>query len=335
MQVLNSPSIVSIIIPFYNASETLSVCLQSLNELDYPNLELLFIDDCSTDNGFEVVNQFIDSWNDGLNRCGKLIRHQKNQGVAAARNTGLDNAKGDFIYYVDADDQLEPNTINEAVSLAKQTDADIVGFNWYLAFDKNKRKMTQPVFTSPTDALVKMMNGSMRWNLWLFLVKRSLYEDNQIRFIPGMNMGEDLMVMIKLFAVAKNVVHLDQYFYLYRQSNSESLTKTYSEAHMLQVSNNLDHAVNFLKEKSLSFDLKKYTAFLKLNIKLPLLISDKTSQYLRWRSWFPEVNKYAGKNTNNSWRTRLLERWALSGKFWLIKLYYYTVIRVVYGIIYK
>ncbi|WP_166332747.1 glycosyltransferase family 2 protein [Sphingobacterium chungjuense] len=326
---------VSIIIPFYNASETLLVCLQSICKLNYNNLELIFIDDCSIDNGAEVIQQFLTSWIDGKSKTAKLIKHNKNQGVAAARNTGLDNAIGDYIYYIDADDQVDPNTVNDAVSLAIQKDADIVGFNWYLAFDKNKRKMTQPAFTSPTDALERMMNGSMRWNLWLFLVKRSLYEDNQIRFIPGMNMGEDLMVMIKLFAVAKNVVHLDQYFYLYRQSNSESLTKTYSEAHMLQVNNNVDQAVRFLSEKSLSFDLKKYTAFLKLNIKLPLLISDKTSQYLRWRSWFPEVNKYAGKNTNNSWRTRLLERWALSGKFWLIKLYYYTVIRVVYGIIYK
>lgn len=326
---------VSIIIPFYNASQTLLVCLQSLDKLNYPHLELLFIDDCSMDNGFEVVQQFIDSWNVVSGRQAKLIRHTENRGVAAARNTGLDNATGEYIYYVDADDQLEPNTINDAVSLASKKDADIVGFSWYLAFDKNKRKMTQSGFYSPDDALEKMMSGSMRWNLWLFLVKRSLYEDNQIRFIPGMNMGEDLMVMIKLFAVAKSAAHLDQYLYLYRQSNTGSLTKTYSEAHMLQVSNNVDQAVSFLKEKSLSFDLEKYSAFLKLNIKLPLLISNKTSQYQRWQNWFPEVNKYAGQNTSNSWRTRLLERWALSGKFWLIKLYYYTVIRLVYGVIYK
>ena len=56
---------VSIIIPFFNAFETLPACLQSLDKLNYPNLELLFIDDCSTDSGFEVVQQFTDSWCDG------------------------------------------------------------------------------------------------------------------------------------------------------------------------------------------------------------------------------------------------------------------------------
>lgn len=328
-------SIVSIIIPFYNASKTISTCLESIDDLNYPYLELLFIDDYSADNGFEVVQHFITSWCDGTDRIAKIISHSNNRGVAAARNTGLDNASGKYIYYVDADDQLEPNTISDAVSLATQTDADIVGFNWYLAFEMNKRKMMQPAISSPTDALKKMMNGSMRWNLWLFLVKRSLYENNQIRFLPGMNMGEDLLVMIKLFAVSKNVVHLDRHYYLYRQSNSESLTKTYSETHMLQVNKNVDQAINFLQEKSLSFDLEKHAAFLKLNIKLPLLISHKISQYQRWQNWFPEVNQYAGTNTANSWRTRLLERWAFSGQFWLIKLYYYLVIRVVYGIIYK
>ncbi|PVH25830.1 glycosyltransferase family 2 protein [Sphingobacterium corticibacter] len=328
-----SQPLISIITPIFNAEKTLPTCLQSLSLLAYENIQFVFVDDCSSDNGKKLVKTFLnDREEDNLSL---LIQHQNNKGAAAARNTGLDHAKGEYIYYVDADDQLEPNTINDAVLLAVKTDADIVGFNWYLAFDKNKRKMTQPTFTSPTDALVKMMSGSMRWNLWLFLVKRSLYEDNQIRFIPGMNMGEDLMVMIKLFAVANTVSYLDQYLYHYRQSNNDSLTKTYSEAHMLQVSNNVNQAVIFLKEKSLTFDLEKFTAFLKLNIKLPLLISNKTSQYRRWQSWFPEVNQYAGKNKDNSWRTRLLERWALSGKFWLIKLYYYLVIRVVYGIIYK
>ena len=332
---LKKESIVSIIIPFYNASETLPACLNSIGGLHYPYLQLLFIDDCSADQGSELVQQFMDSWSDGINRTARLVRHNKNQGVATARNTGLDNATGEYIYYVDADDQLDPSTISAAVSKAEQTQSDIVGFSWHLAFDTNKRRMTQPNFTSSKDALVKMLSGTMRWNLWLFLVKRSLYEDNQIRFLPGMNMGEDLMVMIKLFAVAKTVSHLDQYLYLYRQSNSESLTKTYSEAHMLQVAKNVNMAISFLKERSHGIDIEKYTAFLKLNIKLPLLISNKTSQYERWLTWFPEVNEYAGKNSSNSWRTQLLERWAFTKSFWAIKLYYYLVIRVVYGIIYK
>ncbi|MCL7988415.1 glycosyltransferase [Sphingobacterium sp. lm-10] len=327
--------IVSIIIPVYNAYATLPVCLQSLKKLDYPYLQLIFIDDCSTDGSAGLIQRFIDSWTDAISKEALLIALEHNQGVAAARNTGIDHATGEYIYYVDADDELDPKTIREAVEAAEHNQSDIVGFNWYLAFKTNKRRMTQPAFTSATDALEKMMSGSMRWNLWLFLVKRALYEDNQIRFTPGMNMGEDLLVMIMLFSSTNKVTHLDQYLYLYRQSNSESLTKTYSEAHIEQVMSNVTKAIDFLGKTPQKFNLKKYAAFLKLNIKLPLLISGTTSQYKRWKTWFPEANEYAGKNPSISWRTRMLERWAFNEKFWAIRLYYYLVIRLVYGVIYK
>ncbi|MFD2743231.1 MULTISPECIES: glycosyltransferase family 2 protein [Sphingobacterium] len=329
---INQP-LVTIITPIFNAEKTLSSCLKSLARLTYKNLQFVFIDDCSSDNGIEIVNEFLSTReNDKLSI---LIQHQKNQGVAAARNSGLDHASGKYVYYVDADDELETDTIRAAVNTAEHSESDIVGFSWYLAFEKNKRPMNQPSFISAEDALQKLMNGTMRWNLWLFLVKRSLYEDHQIRFLPGVNMGEDMMVMIKLFAVAKNVSFLDQHYYLYRQSNSESLTKTYSESHMSQVAENLHVATDFLATKSWHFDLEKHTAFLMLNIKLPLLISSKTSQYKRWLTWFAEANVFAGKNTAVSWRVRLIERAAVSQHFWIIKLYYYFVIRVVYGIIYK
>ncbi|MFD2598316.1 glycosyltransferase family 2 protein [Sphingobacterium corticis] len=325
--------IVSIIIPFYNAKNTLAFCLKSLSDVSYKNLQFIFIDDCSVDNGATQVEEFLAK--QSKDKSSILIRHSVNMGVASARNTGLDHAIGEYILYVDADDKLAANAIGKLVDCALTNHADIVGFNWYLEFETNKRKMPQPKFQSPREALENMINGTMRWNLWIFLVKRALYEDNNIRFLPGMNMGEDLMVMIKLFASAENVVYADKYFYHYRQSNKESLTKTYSEAHMQQVSENLNEAIEFLKDTIYWNDLAKFTHYLKLNIKLPLLISPKYASYRRWLTWFSESNRYAGKNPNISWRTRMLEHCAYRRYFFAIKLYYYVVIRVVYGIIYK
>lgn len=328
------PTVVSIIIPVYNAEATLPVCLDALGQLDYPNLEILFIDDCSSDGSLDLLRSFA-AVDRGEHVDIRVLHHEINSGVAAARNTGLDHATGMYIYYVDADDSLEADSIKAAVLKAQENDAEIVGFNWFLTFAENERKMNQPHFTSAWDGLQRMMSGTMRWNLWLFLVKRTLYEDNGIRFINGMNMGEDMMVMIKLFAAATRVAFIDRAFYHYRQSNAESLTKTYSESHMAQVMANVAEAEAFLKSSRYAERMTNEIDFLKLNVKLPLLISNKTSQYKRWYKWFPEANGFVMANKALPMRTRLIQYVAIKRQFWLLKLYHLFVVRVVYGIIYK
>ncbi|GHE39786.1 glycosyltransferase family 2 protein [Sphingobacterium griseoflavum] len=327
--------IVSVIIPVYNAEKTLPFCLASLSKLTYPYLQFIFVDDCSTDGSLACIEAFAEGPQQGVHWDVKVIRQAVNRGVAAARNTGLDHATGTYIYYVDADDQIDPETIAEAVEKAQQLDADIVGFNWYLAFDKNKRKMNQPAFHTAWEAVEMMLRGTMRWNLWLFLVRRSLYEEHQIRFLPGMNMGEDMMVMTKLFAHAERVAYMDKAFYHYRQSNETSLTKTYSEQHMAQVAANIQELEGFLAASKYASRIGDLIGFLKLNNKLPFLISPKVSQYKRWLSWFPEANRLVLKNTSLPWRTRLLQYAAVKKQFWLLKGYYYFVIRFIYGIIYR
>ncbi|WP_437920460.1 glycosyltransferase family 2 protein [Sphingobacterium sp. LRF_L2] len=326
---------VSIIIPVYNAVNTLPTCLDALRAQSYPVLEFIFINDCSTDASVQLLDAFAADYLEEGELDVKVLHHTKNQGVAVARNTGLNAATGDFLYYVDADDSLVPDTITLAVENAEKTEADIVGFNWFLTFDKNERKMNQPAFNTPWDALEKMMQGTMRWNLWLFLVRRSLYENNQIRFTPNMNMGEDLLVMVKLFGVAEKVAYIDEVLYRYRQSNSASLTKTYSIDHIQQVTANVKEVEAFLIDSPYATKLGNLIAYLKLNIKLPLLISDQTSQYKRWLNWFPEANAFTMENKSLPWRTRILQFAAVKKQFWLLKLYYYFVIRLVYGVIYR
>ncbi len=326
---------VSVIIPVYNAESTLSVCLSSLQQQEYQYIEYIFVNDCSSDNSGNLLDAFVEQMTtiETIKLC--IIDHPQNFGVAVARNTGLDNATGDYIYYVDADDSINANTISTLVTNALEHQADIVGSNWLLSFDKNERKMNQPNFSTAWEAITKMLNGTMRWNLWLFLVKRSLYETYNIRFIKDMNMGEDMLVMIKLFAYADQVVFVDKALYHYRQSNTESLTKTYSTDHMKQVTTNVQEIEGFLLNSRYANKLGNLIGFLKLNIKLPLLISDKRAQYERWLTWFPEANILVMKNKQLPLRTRIVQLMAAKRLFWGLKLYYYFVIRLVYGIIYR
>ncbi|MCD7925794.1 MAG: glycosyltransferase [Bacteroides sp.] len=329
-----SKQVVSIIIPVYNASQTLYECINSLHKQTYRPLELLFIDDCSTDHSQEVIQNI--SGQHSLEELSiKILHHEFNKGVAAARNTGLDNATGDYIYYVDADDKIDNDTIECLVKEAQEKDADIVGHDWFLTFNSNERYMKQPSVENPDDALKRMMCGRMKWNLWLYLVKRSLYEDNKIRFVEGWNMGEDMMVMMKLLSVANKMVMLHKPFYHYRQVNPEALTRTsQSEAHIFQVTNNIYELEQFLQLQ----EGKKYTKYidiLKLVIKWPLLITADKECYIQWRKWFPEANRYAFDNEVQSFRIRLLQYAAMKGQYWLIRLHYYGVIKLVYGVIYR
>lgn len=326
---------VSVIIPVYNAEDTLAISSESLLRQSYPFLEVIYINDCSTDCSRESIRDWARKLEDKEHVTVKAIDHEQNKGVAAARNTGLDHATGRYIYYVDADDAIEPDAIEVLVNAALQHATEITGCNWFLSFEKNEREMNQPAFSTAYEGLTGILNGSMRWNLWLFLVDRSLYEKNAVRFTPGLDMGEDLVVMCKLFTFANRVTYIDRALYHYRQSNIASLTKVYSVKHIGQVTQNVQEVERFLKKSSFADRLTNQIEFLKLNIKLPLLISDDRERYKQWLDWFPEANNYIMQNKALPLRTRALQILALKKQFWALQWYYRIVNRMMYGVLYK
>lgn len=330
----NRHPLVSVIVPVYNAANTLPVSLMSLFRQTMTDFEVIVVDDCSMDGSKEEIRKLFSSHTIPEIRY-KLVEHSENRGVATARNSGLDAATGKYIYYLDADDWIESDTFERLVREAESGEVDIVGHSWFLSFAENERRMRQPAFSHPLEALKLMMAGTMRWNLWLFLVRRSLYEENELRFLDGMNMGEDMMVMMKLFANARKVSHIDLPLYHYLQTNSSSLTKTYSDEHIRQVTENVTEIENYLHESCYANELNEYIYHLKLNIKLPLLIGDNRKRYRQWSEWFPEANFYIMHNKFLPLRIRLLQ-WAASKRYYfIVKLYYWGFIRLVYGIIYK
>lgn len=325
--------LISIIIPVYNASAVIHKCLESINRQTYRNLEILFVDDCCTDDTMDKLHDFLQQGGTDLRI--KCIHHERNRGVAAARNTGLDNATGEYIYYLDADDFMEDNAIELMYKEAEKYQADITGCEWYLSFQKNERHMVQVGANTGNELFVKMARGVMRWNLWLFLVRRSLYEQNSIRFMEGMNMGEDMMVMMKLALCARKAVIIHRPLYHYVQTKSDSLTKTWAKGYQRQIDANVNEVENYIRMNRNDTCLKKEIDYLKLNIKLPLLISLSSSDYEKWQKWFPEANVSIMGNRDLSLRTRLLQLAASKHWYGLVKLYNFMVIKFVYGVLYR
>lgn len=347
--------LVSVIIPMYGVRAVLPQCLECLGGQTYKSLEVIFVDDCGPDDSATYVEEHRGE----LEEQGyvvKLLRHTENGGVAVARNTGLDAAEGDYIYFFDADDCLEATAIELMVAEAVRTDADIVGIDWYLSYEGHERRMSQPRVTTGAEAFRSMCHGTFKWNLWLFLVRRGLYDGrgwdpipdgvlyvipswvfcqtSKVRFLPGQNMGEDMMLMGKLFLRAGTMSIISKPLYHYVKTNAGSLTANYTDRHWAQVDANLRELEQYVLKAQVARG-EGYIASLKLNLKLPLLISSRQADYDRWASWFTEANDYIMDNPVLPLRTKLLQKAAAYGQWWFVRLYYELVMKALYSILYK
>ena len=147
-------------------------------------------------------------------------------------------------------------------------------------------------------------------------------------------MGEDMMVMLKILLNAGRVSMIHRPLYHYIQTNSNAMTKNFAR-YRGQVSENVAELERYIAERGDTDEFVGLINQLKLNLKLPLIISDKTSDFEMWQEWFPESTPYAGQNPDQPFRTRLIQKLAVRKCYFALKLYYIFVIKFVYGVIYK
>ena len=322
---------VSVIIPIYNVSRFIERCAESLMQQTLDAVEFIFVNDATPDNSMDLLRSVIARYPARAAQV-KVVEHEHNKGLPAARNTGLAAATGEYIFHCDSDDYVEPDMLEHLYNAAKEQDADFVWCDWFLSYDNNERYMLQPSYTSPGDALKGMLCGAMKYNVWNKLVKRSLYVDNGILFPAGHGMGED-MTMIRLVACAANVAYVPKALYHYVRSNTEAMTQAYNERHLADVRHNVDETIAFVEAKGVCNEVD--VALFKLNVKLPFLITDDWASYRRWNEWFPEANKYIGHQRSLPLRTRLLQRLAAARCYPLVWIYYQVVYRFLYTVLYK
>lgn len=323
---------VSVIIPIYNVCRFIERCACSLMQQTLQEVEYIFVDDATPDRSMQVLEEVVIRYPERKEQV-RIIHHVMNKGLPAARNTGLALATGEYIFHCDSDDYVEPTMLEELYNAAQKNKADIVWCDWFLTFAENERYMKQPSFDTPLQALKAMLSGGMKYNVWNKLVRRSLYVDNDIQFPAGYGMGED-MTMMMLFAHAQKVAYVPQAFYHYVKLNTGAFSQTYSERHLVELKHNIQRICDYM-QGVLGNKVEKELAFFKLDAKFPFLISNDSQKHRLWKEWYPEVNAYILQNKNVSLRSRYLQWFAWKGQFWVVKLHYYLLYKVVYGIIYK
>lgn len=324
---------ISLIIPVYNAKKTLPATLDSIRTQRYRDFEVIFAEDAGTDGSAALLDAFCQD--SGL-PC-KLLRAEQNGGAAAARNRALEVAEGDYLAFADADDLLDPGMLELAAAAVESSDRplDIVGWDWTLGLNQDGRYMRQADYSTPIEALRNLTGGTMRWNLWMFLVRRELIEKNGIRFIPGADIGEDMQFMLRTFLHAQHVVQLHESLYRYNAVNSASISKQFSPEKRAQVETNFREVERIFAGSVFCRQHPDALADLKLFLKRPLLISADRTDYETWYTWFPEVNARARQKGNLPMHTFILQRMASRRCWFGVKLYYLLIHKFVYGILYQ
>ena len=231
--------LISIIIPCYNAQNFLFQCVNSICSQSYSNLEVILVDDGSTDNTFSLCKKLAQQ------DARIVVKQQVNQGVSQARNIGLSLANGEYVMFVDSDDWIDIDTCRDAVHAAMQHDADIVIWSYIREFfGKSKPKpmlgSTQKYFDQ--DAVKSLqrriigLTGSELSNpehadsmvtVWGKLYRRTILSD--VTFVDMSEIGtEDVYFNILVFGKAQSAFYLPKCYYHYRKTNANSLSTAYT-----------------------------------------------------------------------------------------------------------
>lgn len=213
---------VSVIIPIYNVDKYLSQCLSSIASQTFKNLEIICINDGSTDRSLEIINSF------AANDSRFVIIDKMNEGYGAGCNQGIDRATGKWISIVEPDDWIEPTMYEDMVSFAgKFENVDIVKTPWtdITGWDdpfsqgtrrcpfKGKIGTSKKTFEIAENPILLECHPS----IWSAIYRRDFLSDNKIRFmeIPGAGWADNPF-LIETLCQAKNIVYLDREFYNYR-----------------------------------------------------------------------------------------------------------------------
>lgn len=218
---------ISVIIPVYNVERFVARCVTSIMNQTYTEeVECIIVNDCTPDRSLEIVEELIFQYNGPIQF--RIIHHKTNRGLAAARNTGMDAATGDYIIHIDSDDYCELDMLEKMYAKAIEEDADIVGAAYWIEYKENQVYVMNDVPSDRNSRLKEVLLDKLYPSIWSKLIRRKLYTDNRLRYVDGLNYGEDFFIVYRLFYYAQRIVCIPSAFTHYIRYNSNSYTASLS-----------------------------------------------------------------------------------------------------------
>ena len=232
---------VAIIVPIYNSSNFLEICLESIKNQTLNDIEVILINDGSTDNSVEICERFCKD-----DKRFALI-NKSNTGVSDSRNIGIKSAKSEYIMFVDADDWLEKQAVEIAYTNIKKNEADICQFNYFFNYENQqlrREKFSQDIIIKGAEKKKDIQCnvlayryaknnsnidylGSIR-GCWNKIFSKEFLEINNLFFDTQLKIQEDTYFMINALEKVNKIIFINEYLYHYRQ-NMISATKGYDK----------------------------------------------------------------------------------------------------------
>lgn len=210
--------LVSVIVPVFNIDSYINCCLTSILNQTYQNIEVILIDDGSTDTSGSIC----DSW--ARNDTRVRVLHKSNRGVSAARNVGLEQAIGDIILFADGDDWLEEQLIAESVKALLDHQCDMVMYKYRYVSEDGKTSYPAPECRdfpaasclTASKGLKELLKGHIQHAPWAYMTRRGVYVNNDVRFPVDMIVAEDRITTYRLAGASNKIALCNQELYNYR-----------------------------------------------------------------------------------------------------------------------
>ncbi len=249
---MENNGLISVIIPVYNVEEYLKECIDSVLSQTYENYEIILVDDGSTDNSGKICDEYAE-------RNNKITAiHKENGGLSDARNTGLSLSQGEYIYFLDSDDYIIPESFAELVSVIKKNNSDFVFFDAKSFEDENKsfnieqRYIRKKEYETAKgeDILLKLLsNKDYHSPVQMYFYKKIFLIENDLSFLSGV-VYEDSLFSYKAFCLANHVTHIAKSFYCRRYRANSIMTSQKSKKYFDSICRVYEEVLSFSKKEN-------------------------------------------------------------------------------------
>ena len=280
---------VSVIIPVYKAERYIERCVRTLFAQTLDSIEYIFIDDCSPDKSMDVMEKVLSEYPCRKGQV-KVIRHSVNQGVGRSRQDGMDVAYGEYVIHCDPDDWVELDMYEKLYLRAKEHHADLV-IGAYVEETFSGSNIVLPMrYSSKKEMFSQIVRSKFHAGLWNKLVKRE--QISLVRIPEGVNLWEDMAVMVPILMSADRIEYAVDAIYHYRVENWDSITHQPSDKSAYSQIEAVKSIISFLNTYSEIVDVDNNDVlYLKWRAKRGLLNNCTKENCIMWKNTFKDVSE--------------------------------------------
>lgn len=285
MNTIEDQPLITVIVPVYKAELYIHDCIKSILSQSYENLEVIIVDDGSPDSCPSICDFYAEK---DSRVC---VIHKENEGSYQARKTGLKNASGEYVTFVDSDDWVDINYIEELYRVIEKNNADIASCDFFYVHGKKTFIKKEVPAETGMSTIHKLLEGSLDGYTWLKLIKTSLIKENFYIDIGRIALWEDILTSIELYYYSQQIAYISKPLYYYRYNN-QSLCNHFNEKSVSDLIGVVCNVESFFKTKAITEVYEKNFNYLKARAKTLILVQVQKNLRKKYLSIYPEINKY-------------------------------------------